>query len=534
MNSRFLSSDVSTKAYSPFGEQLNDNSTGFGYNGEYYNAATGMIYLRARFYDPEMNRFSQKDILRGSVTDALSLNRYLYCQNDPVNFIDPSGMTLKSAISKAVNNVTAKVSNTYNSVKTTVTNTYNTVKTAATNTYNTVKTGVTNTYNTVKTAVTNTYNTIKTGVVNTYNEVKTDVVNAYNSAKSTVENWFTPKVDTTQPENDGQTGTGLKKAQPIYNHSEDSDGGGGGTHTETPGYYDFSQPGSLKEFIREKTNCGKTGNIFSININKLGGGGSKVLDYLGTSVKGLVLGSYSDKQTLLSIAGSVALGIAGVDLIMDIRDLSYDISHWGQEEHFGLILALDLIAFIPVVGSLKYADEVVDAVKRADDVIDVIKQSDAVSDIAKHADDVIDIFKQSDGASDIVKHFDDVDDVLKNTDDMGDIVKQADNIVDVGEINIGEKLEYVFGNATGSKHNIERSLDMENKLNEIGIFDNVEGRIFMENELQKAFNDTTNGIVQENGRMMKESLLVGPNGIAKMQSIWDGNKLITVEIFKSN
>lgn len=75
---------------------------------------------------------------------------------------------------------------------------------------------------------------------------------------------------------------------------------------------------------------------------------------------------------------------------------------------------------------------------------------------------------------------------------------------------------------------------MENKLNKIGIFDNAKGRTFMENELQKTFNNTTNGILQENGRIMKESLLTGPNGVAKMQSVWDGDRLITVEIFKSD
>ena len=51
-----------------------------------------MVYLRARFYAPELNRFSQKDLIRGSVTQPGSLNRYLYVQNDPVNYIDPSGM----------------------------------------------------------------------------------------------------------------------------------------------------------------------------------------------------------------------------------------------------------------------------------------------------------------------------------------------------------------------------------------------------------------------------------------------------------
>ena len=83
---------ITAKSYTPFGEQIGEATSGFGYDGEYYNAATGMVYLRARFYAPELNRFSQKDLLRGSVTQPGSLNRYLYVQNDPVNYIDPSGM----------------------------------------------------------------------------------------------------------------------------------------------------------------------------------------------------------------------------------------------------------------------------------------------------------------------------------------------------------------------------------------------------------------------------------------------------------
>ncbi len=86
--------NVVSKSYSPFGELLTEQTSGFGYNGEYYNAATGMIYLRARFYEPEMNRFGQKDLLRGRITDPLSLNRYPYCTNDPIDFCDPSGMAI--------------------------------------------------------------------------------------------------------------------------------------------------------------------------------------------------------------------------------------------------------------------------------------------------------------------------------------------------------------------------------------------------------------------------------------------------------
>ena len=110
---------VTAKSYTPFGEQIGEATSGFGYNGEYYNAATGMIYLRARFYAPEMNRFGQKDILRGSAINSTSINRYAYCINDPLNFCDPSGESLKTLWNSAKNFVSA-VSNTVNTVKTVI------------------------------------------------------------------------------------------------------------------------------------------------------------------------------------------------------------------------------------------------------------------------------------------------------------------------------------------------------------------------------------------------------------------------------
>ena len=44
---------------------------------------------------------------------------------------------------------------------------------------------------------------------------------------------------------------------------------------------------------------------------------------------------------------------------------------------------------------------------------------------------------------------------------------------------LGNKLDYIFGKATGDKHNIERSISMENLLNKIGIFDNASGREYI-------------------------------------------------------
>ena len=134
---------IQSYAYTPFGEQLKTKTSGFTYNAEANDAATGMINLRARQYEPAMNRFAQKDILKGQATSPLSLNRYGYCESSPILFADPSGMqmmalaiadggagkkvdnkktaysagsALKGTASKAVNSVVEKVNNTVQSV----------------------------------------------------------------------------------------------------------------------------------------------------------------------------------------------------------------------------------------------------------------------------------------------------------------------------------------------------------------------------------------------------------------------------------
>jgi len=89
---------IQSMAYSLFGEMLGSKQSGFGFNAEWYDAATGMQNLRARQYEPTMMRFSQKDILRGWMIEPLSLNRYAYVLNDPVNLSDPSGMVVMNVV----------------------------------------------------------------------------------------------------------------------------------------------------------------------------------------------------------------------------------------------------------------------------------------------------------------------------------------------------------------------------------------------------------------------------------------------------
>ena len=58
----------------------------FTYYGQQIDPITQQYYLRARFYNPVLGRFTQEDTYRGD-----GLNLYAYCANNPVYYIDPSG-----------------------------------------------------------------------------------------------------------------------------------------------------------------------------------------------------------------------------------------------------------------------------------------------------------------------------------------------------------------------------------------------------------------------------------------------------------
>ena len=58
----------------------------FRFNGQQYDPITQQYYLRARFYNPVIGRFTQEDTYRGD-----GLNLYAYCANNPVYYVDPSG-----------------------------------------------------------------------------------------------------------------------------------------------------------------------------------------------------------------------------------------------------------------------------------------------------------------------------------------------------------------------------------------------------------------------------------------------------------
>jgi len=80
--------------YEPFGEVIDDDGTfenAFRFTGQYFDAEIEEYYLRARQYNPGIARFTSRDPVRGKFRKPMTLHKYFYCENDPVNKIDPSG-----------------------------------------------------------------------------------------------------------------------------------------------------------------------------------------------------------------------------------------------------------------------------------------------------------------------------------------------------------------------------------------------------------------------------------------------------------
>ncbi len=77
-----------TYAYDAFGVELSpvsNDANPFRYSGKYFDAESGDYYLRARYYNPRLGRFLTEDPAHDGN------NWYVYCNNNPVKYVDPSG-----------------------------------------------------------------------------------------------------------------------------------------------------------------------------------------------------------------------------------------------------------------------------------------------------------------------------------------------------------------------------------------------------------------------------------------------------------
>jgi RHS repeat-associated protein len=91
--------------YDGYGNLLQSvgNASGERYRGEASDAATGLQYLRARYYDPSTGRFLSTDAFEGVLESPVSRHRYLYGNANPITYADPSG---NFSMAEAVSSIT--------------------------------------------------------------------------------------------------------------------------------------------------------------------------------------------------------------------------------------------------------------------------------------------------------------------------------------------------------------------------------------------------------------------------------------------
>ncbi|HPS55661.1 MAG TPA: RHS repeat-associated core domain-containing protein, partial [Sedimentisphaerales bacterium] len=88
---------VNNYTYNPFGEtfvsEVNETvENPFQFTGQYFDYEINEYYLRARQFDPHLGRFTTRDPVRIDFERPLSIHKYLYCENDPLNKVDPFGL----------------------------------------------------------------------------------------------------------------------------------------------------------------------------------------------------------------------------------------------------------------------------------------------------------------------------------------------------------------------------------------------------------------------------------------------------------
>ncbi len=95
-----------TYNYEAFGELLNLTGTtdnNYLFAGEQLDANLEQYYLRARYYDQGIGRFTQQDTYQGNSSDPLTLHKYLYANAAPTAYTDPSGHMSLGSIGAALN-----------------------------------------------------------------------------------------------------------------------------------------------------------------------------------------------------------------------------------------------------------------------------------------------------------------------------------------------------------------------------------------------------------------------------------------------
>ncbi|CAG0926683.1 partial putative deoxyribonuclease RhsB, partial [Thermoflexales bacterium] len=169
--------------YDPFGNvtrAIGVSSSSFGYAREQHDTASGLIFLRARYYDPTLGRFLNRDTYPAYAPAPQTLHRYVYVKNNPINHTDPSGLCSRW-------DVLCKAREAANSVSNTVQRGWNTVTNTAQRGWNTVTNTVQRGWNTATNTVQRAWNTATNTVQRAWNTATSTAQRAWNTVTNTAQ-----------------------------------------------------------------------------------------------------------------------------------------------------------------------------------------------------------------------------------------------------------------------------------------------------------------------------------------------------------
>jgi RHS repeat-associated protein len=86
---------IQAYTYDPFGglqDGAKDKLNRYRFVGLAHDDATDLTYMNARWYDPDVGRFTARDKVSPSLRDTQEQVRYHYAHNNPISRSDPTGL----------------------------------------------------------------------------------------------------------------------------------------------------------------------------------------------------------------------------------------------------------------------------------------------------------------------------------------------------------------------------------------------------------------------------------------------------------